>query len=364
MKTFLRYATRSSEESCANFYVFDNTHDRTYLPVTSRSWSKFAEDLLLDAASVREWGAVVVFVSPYYGNLRKELDHWVRALMLCNRHDRSWTVFTPAPAGFEIDDAAMIQVVVEPSLKLSNRPFIEEPKQAESEDIGLSNLQKWKRFRNQLLKELPPEILAMDVIPHEFITKETLTANPEGKDLMCEAALWGHLADFHPDLLTWDMLAWGIERDPGSTPLRGAAKYDHLDQVPPSACVEHYQEAKEIVIAAVHKSQNFGRAERWATARRWLLKVLLHGSTIQPCAIERATLDLQAIAVEAVRSGTAVRISSNFTSLPISSLLEGEDRIAHWLRRYCETKTEDYLDFALTEAYLQEFLPSSEESPE
>jgi hypothetical protein len=136
-----------------------------------------------------------------------------------------------------------------------------------------------------------------------------------------------------------------------------------LDQVSPSACVEHYQEAKEIVIAAVHKRQNFGRAGRWAKARRWLLKVLLHGSTIQPCAIEQAKLDLQTIAVEAVRSGAAGRISSNFTSLPVSSLREGEDRIAHWLRKYCETKADEYLDFALTEAYLQEFLPSSEELP-
>jgi hypothetical protein len=359
MKTFLRYATRNDEESSANFFVFDNTHDATYLPVTSDLKSRYAEDLLLNVASRREWGVVFVFVTLKYGKPRRELTSWVRALAACNRHGRKWTILSPAMPDFEISPETMIQVLVQPDLQFANTPINEKSKNTEPQDSSHSYTEYRKRIRDVFLRDLQQRSLLRGDTPPSLITKEVLTENVIGsRPLIIEAAFRGLLRELPQHLLTWETIALGIESSPGSTPLRNAAKYNHLDQVPPEACAEHYHEAKSIVMAAVEASQNFGRAERWAIARKWLLKVILLGSNTNADPLHQAKAEIQAIVQEAIRSGSVVRIGRDFKPLAQADLDEGEDEIIHWLRKYMETKVEDFLDFALTVGYLAEILPS------
>jgi hypothetical protein len=356
MGAFARYATRHPQEACANFYVFDNP-DGWYLPTTADPESQYVGKMLFDVASRRDWGVVLIFLGSRY---RIGFEYWAEMIAGSNLHEKEWTALSPMTWDIKSSPASKVRLKVEPCLQLDPQHPDKYKTPDKPEFKWVSNEEQWKRTRNSYLSHLPPDVLAQKVIPHHFITKEILIARVSlhPRDTFIHAAVvGGMLCDLPQDLITWEIITQGIDQNPLRTPLSFAVQFGHIEQVPLAACIEHYDATEAIVIASVESSR-YDKAKRRLGVRRWLLKLLLSGGTSSDDLVN-AGARVRVIAHEAIHSWNTIRIGNDFTPVTQRELSADETPITYWLRKYCETKRENCLDFALAEAYLSELVTSS-----
>ncbi|MBE0545225.1 MAG: hypothetical protein IH623_28130 [Verrucomicrobia bacterium] len=357
-----------------------------------RRWTR-CQRLVLDAVARKEWGLALVFVK----KAQRELDLWVYSVAARNQHKGTWTVFTPIAPRFPLAPEAMTRLVIKPNLEINADELAWEPEESRERQLIRSNQEKWLETRNGYFGGLPQEIRRMDVIPEEYITKDMITGRKPSsrvpwwqvtlckarfgrvpaehltfgrtpaepltcaarlKPLMEEAARTGHLKDMPQHLLSWDAIVCGVEEDPSLTPLRHAAKYGYLDQVPAAACAEHFEQAKAIVIDAAERSRNARWDERQIAVRRWLIKVILYRTDNNRVLLAQAKDEVEAFARDAVQGNWVVRVGPTLSNPSHRDTLNAEDTVMYWLRRYVETRVEDYLDLALMDGYLAELFGS------
>ena len=360
-------------------FVFDNTKHCLF---PSSDNFPLHEAALVAHCDAQPWAVILVLVDfeggTYYrqGDVSTSVKHWFQRLLL-HKKNSQWTFLSPQSFGISQNAAEKhgISLIFNSCLYLGKRKLPSPPTESDIDPlqearkrfnyhITEQNEERWQKVKQKAWQSFLREtgkssakekfIWSKELLVHRISASEgsLMHGMPgHGVALIHELAACGRLTEVPKKLLTWEVLNLEEAR-PGRTPIRHAAKYGHIEQIPPESVAEHYNTVSQIAIEAVENSRSDRRATRRLETCRWLIKITLAKNIDARSCLAEARSRIEQMVDDVIREGGS--IPAPLTSA--SMLDKNNESSVSFLESYLSDGNECHLDSSIFEFYLDRLI--------
>lgn len=379
MSQFPRYTSRSPLDSPFRVFVFDNTQHCLFPPADNFPLHEVA---LIAHADKQPWAVILVLVDfeggPFTNrrDLSVSVKHWFQRLLL-HKNSSKWKLLSPQNFGVSSNAAEKhgISLFFDSKFYLGQRPLpcpqsesnidpLQEARLRFNYHIAERNEKQWQDLKQIVWQRFLKETEKFPSKTEFTWCKELLMYRIDtpgagsrfgipdsGVAFIHSMATHGRLNEVPTNMLTWDVISLE-EAQSGRTPIRHAAKYGWIEQIPPKVVAEHYETVLQIATQAVENSRSDGRARRRVETCRWLISVALARDIDEESRMAEARCRIEQMVDDAIRAGVSIYAPPIANSVTNN---EGEGACA-FLKRYLSNGNQSDLDISIFEFYLDRLI--------